>query len=264
MTSLWEVFGGSLLAGIVIIPVVGIMVYLIRTWLAERIRQSITHDFDRRLEEYRNELIQLASKYNSMQSAANATMIEGQKVAAEFRIRAADEMWREILRLREATSYPLTMLDMLDPSEYHQMATDGHIQSIALKADTETILANPGIEHIRPFVGERLFALLFSYRAIVGGIWVALEEDIKRGHVAPWFHNTHIRQLLSEVLTEEEMKHFEGLTSLRVSWTRNLIEEKILQYLRGLIAGTQSVDDGFEQASRILKAVTELQRSQTT
>ena len=264
MNSLWTVLSGSLLAGIVIIPVVGIMVYLIRTWLAERIRQSITHDFDRRLEEYRNELNQLASKYNSIQSAANATMIEGQKVAAEFRIRAADEMWREILRLREATNYPLTMLDLLDPSEYQQIVTNCHIQSITLKADTKTVLANPGIEHIRPFVGERLFALLFSYRAIVGGIWVALEEDIKRGHVTPWFHNTHICQLLRQVLTGEEMKHFEGLTSLRVNWTRNLIEEKILRHLRDLIAGTHSVDEGLEQAGRINKAVTELERSQTT
>ena len=264
MNSLWTVLSGSLLAGIAIITVVGIIVYLIRTWLAERIRQSIAHDFDRRLEEYKTELNQLTSKYNSLQSAANAALIEGQRISAEYRIKAADEMWREILRLREETTNPLTMLDLLDPSEYHQIVTDGHIRSIALKADTETILANPGIEHIRPFVGERLFALFFSYRAIVGGIWVALEEDVKRGHVTPWFHDTHIRQLLREVLTEDEMKHFEGLASLRVSWTRNLLEQKILQDLRGVIAGTQSVDDGFEQASRILKAVTELQRSQTT
>ena len=200
----------------------------------------------------------------AIQSAANAAMVEGQKVAAEFRIKAADEMWREILRLREATSYPLTMLDVLEPDEYQLFVTDDRIRTAALKTDIDNVLANPGIEHIRPFLGEKLFVSLFFYRALVGRIWMLLERDIEKGHVTPWFHDTHIRQLLSEVLTEEEMKHFEGLTSLRVNWTRNLIEEKILQHLRDLIAGTHSADEGLEQAGRIFKAVTELPRRQTT
>ncbi len=255
MNLLWEAFGLSLLGSLAIIAILGLIGYLLRTWFSERIRQSIRLDFSLGLEQYKDEISKITTQHHAMHSAANAAMIEGQRVSAEWRIKAADEMWREVLRLRNETSNPLTMLDIFMPDEYQLFVTDNRVRSSVLKIEDSQVLANPSIEQVRPFLGEKLFALLFMYRAIVGRICFLLERDVQRGHVTPWFEDDGIHQLLREVLTKEEMKRFEELTDHRVRWMRNLLEGKILDDLRRVTGGTQSVDDGLEQASRILHAV---------
>ena len=263
MNSFLEAFSGSVLAVVTITAVFGVIIYLLRTWLAERIRQPLIHDFDLKLEQHKDELRRLSRQYGSMQSAANASLLEGQRVTAGFRIKAADEMWREILRLRYVTSFPLTMLDMLDPKEYRLFTTTKHLRSMSLKIDEKQLLSDPMLENTRLFLGDKLFALFFSYRAIVGRICILHKEGVKAGVITSWFRDVHLHRLLLEVLTKEEMEQFQELRSFRVGWIRNLLEGKILHDLREVIAGTQSVNDGLEQASRILKAVEEIQRSQT-
>lgn len=236
MNSPWEAFGASLLGFLILASVLGITGYLLRTWFAERIRQSIKHTLDLGLEQYKDEIGRTTAQYNAMHSAANAALIEGQRVSAEWRIKAADTIRRDVLALRNKTSAPLTELDILDPVEYQLFVTDSRSRSSVLRLEDRQMVATHDIEQARPFLGEKLYALVFIYRAIVGRICFLLERDVQKGHITLWFQDDGIKRLLREVLTPDEMKQFEGLTKLRVKWTRNLLEEKILHDLRRVIA----------------------------
>ena len=149
----------------------------------------------------------------------------------------------------------MTMLDILDPDEYQSFVTDSRFRlSIPTEKDLVSLLSQR-IEQERPFLGEELYALFFVYRAIIGRICFLLERDVAKGYVKSWFQDDGIRQLLRLVLASEQVKEFEELTFVHVNWMTNAIEGRILSELRSVIVGTQSVDDGLEQASRILEAV---------
>ena len=256
---MWEAFGVSLSSVLVACSVLGIIGYLFRTllgtWFSERIRQSVKHGFDLSLEQYKNEIGRITTQYGAVQSAANAALIEGQRVSAEWRIKAADAMWRSVLALRDRTNAPLTLLDVLNPNEYQLFVTRSDFRSCVLGLEEAQILSTPDIEQARLFLGEKLYAMVFSYRAIVGRICFLLKKEVQDGRVSPWFENDGTKRLLREVLASEEVEQFEGLTGGRIGWMRKLLEAKILDDLRRVIAGTQLVDEGLEQAQRILEVV---------
>ena len=147
------------------------------------------------------------------------------------------------------------MMDILNPEEYQLFLPGNRFHPLVPTFEGIEEIALLDIEHARLFLSEKLYALAFAYRAIVGRVGVLLENDVKKGHVNPWFHDAGIKRLLGEVLTVEEMKEFEGLARLRVKWTRNFFEAKILEDLRKVIAGDQSVNEGLEQAHRIMEVV---------
>ena len=244
---------------LVIAVALGIAVFLLRTWLGERIRQSIKHDFDLGLEKYKGEIEKITAQYNSLQSAANASLIEGQRVSAEWRMKSADTMWREVMRVKEETSTALTMLDILRPDEYQLFMTRSGFKAVVPKFEDLQLLATPDLEQARPFLGEKLYAMAIIYKAVLGRIWYLLQRDATSGHISAWFQDDGIHRLLRQILTPEEMKHFKELKRSRVNWTRNILEEKLLKDLRKVIAGTQSVDDGLEQGHRILEAVQQVE-----
>ena len=74
-------------------------------------------------------------------------------------------MWRTVLEIRANTSSPLTLLDMLDPSEYQSIGTDENLRSTLLDREDLAQLSSD-FEQARPFAGEKLFKLVFIYRAV--------------------------------------------------------------------------------------------------
>ena len=235
-----------------VLIVVGVPIYVFRTWISQRVKQSVIHEYAQDLESYRDEIGRLTTQLHAVQSTANAALIEGLRVSAEWRIKAADALWREVLRLRNESPSVLTMLDVLAPGEYQAFVTNERFQPLVPDMIVVgPIYANFEIEHVRPFLGERLFTLFFIYRAVNGRICFLLERDVKNGRVTPWFADNGIHRLLNEVLTPEEFSQFSNLPGRHVHWVRSLIEGKILDHLRKVIAGEISTTEGLEQARKV-------------
>ena len=255
VTSSWEALGPFLLAVLLVSSAWTLALYLLRTWLAERLIQSTKHDFDLAIEQHKAELGKATDQYLALQSAAHSALIQGQRVSAEKRVQAAETTWRSVLDIRNKTATPLMMLDILNPSEYQLFVTKKGFRATVPNLEDLQVLETPDIEQSRPFLGDKLFAMVFVYRAIRGRICFLLDRDVQKGHVTPWFQDDGVKRLLQEVLSSEELEDFERLSKLRIRWVNNLLEQKILEDLRKVIDGTQSVDEGLEQARRILEAV---------
>ena len=172
MEAAWGVV--ATLVAIVAFAAVG---FLARTWIAARIQESVRLGYRKELEGYKNELkadnatfLEEIRKVNAqalaVQGAANASLVEGQRAAAEWRLKYADMLWREVLRLREEAPTALGLLDILNPNEFQEFITRSEFRDLALSIGADsTWFANPEIESVRPFLGERLFLLFFIYRA---------------------------------------------------------------------------------------------------
>ena len=223
-----------------------------KTWISERMRQSVAADYEHNLEEYRDALARFSSQLAAVQSAANAALLEGQRASAERRANAVDALWREVLRIRNESPAAVGMLDILLPSEYQNFVTNDRFRPLVPEIEEAVAtLLDPEIEHVRPFLGEHVFTLFFIYRAVHGRICFLLERGVKAGKVTPWFDDAGVHQLLLTILTESEIQAFTELTRGRVRWMRSLIEGKILEQLRRVVAGAESSSEGLEQAWRV-------------
>ena len=261
MESFWPNFLSASLAVAVVLGLLSSAVYLGRAWLTERITRSVGHSFDIKLEQFRSDTERAAAQQIEVQSAANSVMVATHQVAAEWRIKSVDALWRQVVTIREKTANPLTMLDILLPAEYQGFVKRKDLRdSIPKLADNMDIL-DPSVEEVRPFLSDKLFLLFFLYRATMGRIWGLLEKGIEDGHIKPWFEDEPLKRNLRQVFSQEEMVRFEGLTSMHVLWTRTLLEGKILGELREIIAGTNSTVEGIEQADKIRDAIETVRRN---
>ena len=234
---------------------------LLRTHIEEHIRQSVKHGFDLDLEEFRDDLSRLSTQLNSVQTAANAALVEGQRASAERRIKAVDELWREIVRIRDEAPPAITVLDVLLPTELNKPDVQGHLREMLPRKDLGSAFRNSEIEVVRPFVGEQLFLQFYVYRAVSGRIVFLLEKGLESDNVTPWYDDQGIHQLLGYVLTEEEIEQLRRAKISQVHWMQNAVEDKILRGLRKLIAGEVSSEEGLAQAQRNLEAVRAMERS---
>ena len=258
------------ISGIVAALLIGALTigaYAARTWIGTRIQEGVRLGASKELEEYRHDLaadnaaiLEEIRKVNvglqAVQGTANAALVEGQRVAAEWRAKTADAMWREVLRLRNEAPPVLTYLDILNPDEYQLFVTRPDLRELALSLEDERAwFWNPDIEYVRPFLGEDLFLMFFVYRAWLGRVAFLLDRDVREGKVKPWFDDSGISQLLRMVLVEKEMKQLERLPVSQFHWTSNAIEGKILDRLRQVISGEVSTTEGLEQAWRVREVV---------
>ena len=252
------------IGAVVVVAGIGVVIFWARAWIGTRIREAIHVSAQKGLEEYKsdlrsdeNTLLEEVRKLNTqlqaVQGTANAGLIEGQRVAAEWRAKTADAIWREVLRLRHDTPAVLTYLDILTPDEYQLFVTRTDLRELALSLNDErTWFWNPDAEQVRPFLGEELFLKFFIYRAWLGRVAYLLERDVRRGEVKPWFQDAGIRrQLLPMVLDEEELKQLDELPATQFSWTLNALEGKILDQLRKVVSGEVSTTESLEQARRV-------------
>lgn len=261
---------GSITAAVAVV-VAGLLAYAARTWIGTQIQEAIRIGYRKELEEHRHdlrveenalleELRKLNTQLQSVQSTANAALIEGQRVAAEWRIKAVNDLWREMLRLRKGTPHLVFYVDIMQPSQYPQLWTNPKIRDLESYVEEQVKALVGGsteedVEYIRPFLGEEVFAKFFAYRAIFGRVAYVLQDRVKNRSLDNWFRDDEIREILLVVFSEEEMSTLEGLQSSHFSYMKNLLEEKILSDLRKVVSGEVSTAEGLEQGRKILATV---------
>ena len=89
----------------------GILIWLSREWISTRLKTTIQHEYDQELEIHKANLkaqsdlalLKLKTdleKEATLHAAAHASFAEGQKAAIERKLIAVDELWSQILNLR--------------------------------------------------------------------------------------------------------------------------------------------------------------------
>lgn len=259
MSEFLNAAGGSAVAIVVAAVLLGLLGYAFRTWIRAFVAGSIAHDFNVKLEEQKNELKRLTDQLNAVQSTGNAALIEAQRAAAEKRVAAADELWQEVLRLRQEAPPALFLLDMASFDGLQRPETIARLRTMVSESASTSrdrwATANPKIEAVRPFLGEETYTLFHIYRAVFGRIFVLLKEDLKSNRVGKWYEDTSIRRLLDATLSPDEIQRFEEFTNMRAQFVGDAIEAKILERLRKVIAGEMSTEEGLAQARKIQRVM---------
>lgn len=229
------------------------LAWILRSWIGERLKNAIRHEYDRGIESYKG-----------MLNLVHSATAEGQKAAIEARMRAFNRIWKAILALRNNTGSITTFLDILTVDEYSQIKTHKDFVKMVGELDNDRInrmMPDPGVEEVRPYIGEVVWALFFLYQAvnirIVLLTWLATTKDEEKIH---WYRDNYTRGLLEAALGKEEMRKFDAVNLGKIAYFRRVVESKILAQWQRLISGAEFGDEAIKQAEIILEAASKIGR----
>jgi hypothetical protein len=250
----------------------GLLTFALREWISTRIKSSIQHDYDRKLETHKAELkseqelailnIKTAlAREAAFHAAAHSSFAEGQKATMERKLTAVDRLWSAVVQFKASLPPVLTALDVMNVDEYKGLKDNPSFQKLGtseLSKERLDKLAPSGIEDVRPYVGEYTWMLFFCYQAILIRISVML-------HLAPidpknieWYKDTGNRNLLNAVLTPAEMDEFDATAFGKISWLQKRLESKLLAAMQKIISGETFGAESLRQALLIQQRIDQL------
>lgn len=264
LTTLLTSVGASILLS-------GGLVFLIRSWISERIQQSIRHEYDQKLA-YLNAALKSEHEKSSLllkssieQEAeklrfATASVSQTQQVAIERRLSALETLWEGVLETRKNVPAVMGFIDILTIDEYVSMKDHPHFKMLVGEISHEKLGAmhtdNVGSrERVRPYVGEYTWALVSTYQAIILRIALLVQMGQDDEKKLNWHLDSGINQLLKSSLTDSELSEFESTKIGKVSWLQRNFETKILAAMQIVISGEQFGEEALRQAQRMEEKV---------
>src|ERR1700683_4370013 len=128
----------------------GLVIWLSKEWISNRLKASIQHEYDKKLETHKAELkaeqelailnikTSLASEA-AFHAAAHASFSEGQKASIERKLNAVDRLWSFIVQFRSSLPPVLTFVDLLTVDEYRAAKEDPTFQELSRDLSTENL-----------------------------------------------------------------------------------------------------------------------------
>jgi len=270
--------------GITLISAIGVsglttaaIVFLAKTWISERLKRSIEHEYAAKLEshkailraEHETALEKLradAAKDRAVQSAATTTLIGIHQAGQERRLNAVEILWQAIVDLKGKIPGIVTMADILPEEEYGQLLTQPSLRSMMDKLSfdllNDILKGTISVEKIRPFLGQYVYAHFWAYRAFVSQVLFSLIHGRDEGRMTPWYHNDDIRSLLSTTFTTGELEGIERMPITRFTNLLNAFDSKILLHSGKIISGEESATFGLDQAERISAVAAKLEQKE--
>ena len=189
-----------------------------------------------------------------LRNAASMAFSEAQRVAAQRRIQAVENVWAGTLEVKQKRHAVIGMIDLFTPRQVQDLVDLGAFQPLTETVDVDTasrLLLDNKVEPERPFIGEKCYSLYYCYRGISSQAAFIIKAGVDAGEMSPWFYNDDIRSLLLATMDSDEIQKFDTLTSGKMRWYTDLIEQKILVEMNKVISGEMSTNEGILFAARI-------------
>lgn len=252
----------------------GVLVFLSRNWLSERLRHSIKHEYDLKLTHINNELKAESEKNAILLKTsiereaekvrlANASIGQTQKLSIERKLSAIETLWDGVLAARKNIPVVMGFIDILTEDEYSSMKNHRDFQAMVGELSTEKITQmyedNVGSrERVRPYVGEYTWALVSTYQAIILRTALLIQMGQKDSEKLNWHLDPGVRQLLNSALSEAEVAEFDQTRIGKVNWIQRRFEFKILAAMQVVISGEQFGDEALRQAMKMEEKVQQM------
>jgi hypothetical protein len=248
VNAMVEYFLSSVLASATVsAAAVAALAFLLREWIAERLKNAIKYEYERDIESYK-----------SMLGRIHSATAEGQKAAIERRMKAFDRLWKTMLVVREKTStynfhYDIrTELEWLDlPSDHDFRNHVGALNDNMML----TLMGDMSIEEERPYIGEIVWALFFAYRAFNIRLIYLSRQSLSNPVRINWNTDLPTRSLLVATLTAKELEELDMSEISKIDFVRRTIEEKVLSAWHRLISGAEFGEEALRHANALLKVV---------
>lgn len=243
-----------------------IALWLLRSVISTRLKASVKHEFDQKLEAQRASLrnneeafkADLQSKANeiaALRSGALTGLASRQAALDARRIQAVDQLWSAILALAPAKAVSATMAIVKFEAAAKLSAKNPRAREMFGALGGQLDLTNLGSKSAaaaRPYVSEMAWALFSAYQAIVS-VAVLKQQILKSGlDMTEIVDIDTIKRLVAAALPHQAefvAKHDTGA----YHYLLDELESRLLGELRTVLEGVDSDKASVKQAAEILK-----------
>jgi hypothetical protein len=248
----------------------GIIIWLSKTWIGERLRESIKHEYSTKMEEYKTGLglesqKQIINFKNEIerglviQGVGNKSLEDVNRIKMQKLLQAVDALWGAVLAFRTIMPPIAGIVDAISPTDvrlYQSLKASrdydtirGEANSEAFKSAMQNKINN--IENYRIYLGEYLWSLYHALMVINIRFYFTLHFEQDDNKVVRWHEDEIIRAFVKSVLSDEEMRTYEGRNFGKLAMIRDFIEKKIMATIRKLISAETIAEESLKQAKAI-------------
>lgn len=240
------------------------LAWIFRSWISERLRASIRHEYDDRLEKLKAELkAQGDAHLTSFKSEldrqaeklriASTSFSEVQKATIAKKIEAVDTLWLGLIRSRAAFPGDVAMTEIFTDEEMKGFYTNPqmHKYSGGMAAISEHDYFQTGLDEVqrmRPHLGEYIWVLYVTYRSILGRSIYLLKQGQSDPEKIAWNKDENIRLPISSAFGTEQLKEFEQLEHSRYKWLSYQFDSFLFKAIDTLLTGKSFSEAALRQA----------------
>jgi hypothetical protein len=239
------------------------VVLVFKGWILEKLKAAVSFEYQEKLEALKLEHQQLLERFREeraeregIRSLALSSLAATQSGVLERRLQAIEVLWRSVQELRHASPSLIFVIDSIgyDARQFGRALRDWlrATNTVELLRPTQSI--SQRVFDLRPFIGERLYALFFGLQVAYGRATTATILSYQQGNFRKWFEDADMRTLLGAALTEDELRTFFGLQSENLDWLWRRLEEKIIQEISVIISGQNTAADNLGFARQLIAA----------
>ncbi|OPA99409.1 hypothetical protein BFW87_04080 [Pseudomonas fluorescens] len=241
--------------------------WLLRTWIGERLKASLKHEYSERLERLKTDLkkqsdADLASAKAEIDSQAEKLKVaavsfsEVQKATLPKKIEAVDALWEAVRAARAHVPGIVYMCDVLTDEELRTIRTSQQFKDFRqLLAAIDPVKLTPLIfgdaDKTRPHVGEYIWALHSTYH----GILVRCVFTLAGKEDARWYRDEVTQRLVRSAFGDAALQQFKTLPDRHFDWLRLEFERELFTSFDKLLTGKAFSEAAMRQAQEMEKAL---------
>jgi len=245
------------------VALIALLGFLVRNTVVERLKRSISHEYDQKLESIRRDnervlesLRAARAEREAFRTLAFSSITSVQSGTLERRVVAIETLWNELLDILRRLPPSIIIMDMMS---YDKSKFGPTLHSELKRIDFNQVMQQniSGFERvlkIRPFLGERLFSLFHAAQAVAGRALTTTVSSYQSGNLRLWYDESDTVELLQTVLSEQDLVTFKALRAYKFDWLRRHFELSVIQEIQKELSGEPAVEKSLLHASRILEA----------
>ena len=242
-----------------------LVLYLARNLLEVRLKNSVKHDYDRKIEllktdlrnseeSFKAELKVKESQIDALRSGALSGLVNRQAALYERRLEAVNQLWGAITSLQSAKTISLKMSAINFETAEKISADDPRVREmfeVLAKGFDANSMDTKEASLARPFISPLAWALFSAYASIIS--YAVLKIMLLQKGLGKNLINVEAIMELVKVALPHQKNYIEEHGPDALHYLLEDLENKILSELEKILNGEESDKESVKQAALILK-----------
>lgn len=238
---------------------IGIVLFLLRNWIITRLKESISHEYNQRLETIKSELRKSETEVDSLRTSLLSGTIHRGKLIYEKRIHATQVIWEcthRIAPLRQVAKF-MRRINYENAAYLAQTQKDirDFVRAFGINKNITEIGYNEA-KKVQLFLSNLAWAYYESYHALA--CHAVLQQIIIEEALPPnLLDDKSVKTLLIAIYPDKKV-FIEGSKIAELYDLMDDIEQKLFTELKALLKGKENDEEDIAHAREIINASQQL------
>ncbi|MBC7000100.1 hypothetical protein [Cytophaga sp. FL35] len=195
------------------------------------------------------------SKNNTILENLTGSLSNVYLASNEKRIESLEAIWTGMLRVKNEMPVLVSMAyNILTPEEIENLPNTNKFNALIDAFEPINYFEKHSnlihqLELSRPFIGETLWSIFFTYQAFIGRSIFLIKEGLEQGKVTHWKNDSNfINQILTVIIEPEELEKLTMKDKTAYSNVLSFLESKALNDISEQLTGKKMTDDTLSHA----------------